>query len=121
MFNNLFKKIDLFFHNVEKYGTARQAKDTNKIGRMRFACLINKTRHTLATRKTYCFSTAIMVSRKRLNVMFTRTVHCPVVFLFSCTTFTIQNTHARGGFAMMLMLQVPSLARAPPRPWEETK
>jgi hypothetical protein len=31
---------------VEKYGTARQAKDDNIVGRMRFACWINKTTDT---------------------------------------------------------------------------
>ena len=33
---------------MEKYGTARQATDDNIIGRMRFACWINKATGTLA-------------------------------------------------------------------------
>jgi len=73
IFNNLFKNIVNFLDNVEKYGTARQATDANLIRRMRFACLINTARHTLRVCNTYCFSTAIMVSRTRLNVTFTRT------------------------------------------------
>jgi hypothetical protein len=34
------------WHNVEKYGTARQATDENIIRRMRFACWITKATDT---------------------------------------------------------------------------
>jgi len=83
-----------FFFNVEKYGTARQATGANLITRMRFACLINKARHTLAVCNTYCFSTAIMVSRTNAPQCYVYTYIFPVVF-FSRTTVTTQNTPAR--------------------------
>ena len=92
MFNIFFTKIESFLDNVEKYGTARQVKDAKIIRHMRSACYINKAGHTLVVCNTHCFSTAIMVSRTRLNVTFTHT------FFLSPpprTTVTKQNTHVR--------------------------
>jgi hypothetical protein len=60
---------------LDKLGTARQATDDKIIRRMRFACRITKATDTLLIFNTYCFSTATMVTRKRLN--FTFYVHCP--------------------------------------------
>jgi len=53
-----------------KCGTARQAKDDNKIRRMRFSCWIIKATdtHSEYVPYTYCFSTATIVTRMRLNV-----------------------------------------------------
>jgi hypothetical protein len=43
MYNNFFPwKSCRLWHNVEKYGTARQATDDNIIRRMRFACCTTK-------------------------------------------------------------------------------
>jgi hypothetical protein len=56
--------------NVEKYCRTGQATYYNIIRRMRFACRITKARtqtHTIRC-NTYCFSTATMVTRERLNV-----------------------------------------------------
>jgi hypothetical protein len=59
---------------MEKYGTARQAADNNKIRRMRSACWMTKAyKHTLRT-YSYCFFTVKMAMRMRLNVVFTRTL-----------------------------------------------
>jgi hypothetical protein len=44
------------------------------ISRMRIACWLPKTIDTLSMRNTYCFSTATMVMRNRLNVTFPRTL-----------------------------------------------
>jgi hypothetical protein len=41
-----FRKSCRLWDNVEKYGTARQATDDNKIRRMRFACSITKATDT---------------------------------------------------------------------------
>jgi hypothetical protein len=41
-----FRKSCLLQDNVEKYGRVRQATDDNIIGRMRFACWINKATDT---------------------------------------------------------------------------
>ena len=38
MFSNFFWRSYFLWGNEEKYGTARQATDNNKIRRMRFAC-----------------------------------------------------------------------------------
>jgi hypothetical protein len=62
---------------VEKYGTARQATDHNIIRRMRIACCITTATDTLRICNTYCFSTATMVTRTRLNV--TSYAHYPSV------------------------------------------
>jgi hypothetical protein len=53
----------------EIYGTARQVMDDNIIRRMRFACWITKAIGIiLRICNAYCFSTAKMVTRTRLNV-----------------------------------------------------
>jgi hypothetical protein len=115
MFNNFFTKIVSFLDDVEKYGEVRQATHVNIIWSMRFVCLITKARHTLGVYNTYCFSTAIMVSRTRLNVTFTRTLS-PLYF-FSRVPLSQYKTRTRGsGFdvkLMKIMFQVCSLARAP--------
>ena len=41
-----FLKSCRLWNNVEKYDRARQARDDNKTGRMRFACWITKATHT---------------------------------------------------------------------------
>ena len=48
---------------------------------MRFACGISKDRHTLRICNTYCFSTATMVARRRLNVtLYVRCLSCVIEF-----------------------------------------
>jgi hypothetical protein len=44
--NNFLPKSCRLWHNVEKYGTARQATDDNIIRRMRIACQITKATDT---------------------------------------------------------------------------
>jgi hypothetical protein len=46
MSKNIFKKSCLFCDKVEKYGKARQARDDNKVWRMRIACWIAKVTDT---------------------------------------------------------------------------
>jgi hypothetical protein len=85
MFNNVFPKILPLWDNVEKYGTARQATDDNIIGRMRFACWITKATDTHSEYgNTSCFSTAKMVTRTHLNIMFIRTLS---VLLWSSSAY----------------------------------
>jgi hypothetical protein len=43
---HLFRKSCSLWHNVQKYGTARQATDDNIIRRMRNACWITKATDT---------------------------------------------------------------------------
>ena len=114
MFNIFFTKIESFLDNVEKYGTARQVKDAKIIRHMRSACYINKAGHTLVVCNTHCFSTAIMVSRTRLNVTFTRTFSLsppPRVQLSPNKTRTCGSELTMK--LMTLMLQVLLLAWAP--------
>jgi hypothetical protein len=59
------------------YDRHRQTTDNNKIRRMRIVCRINKITNTHSC-NTYCFSTATMVTRTRLSVMFIRTL--PLLF-----------------------------------------
>jgi hypothetical protein len=75
MFRDFSRKSCRLWDNVEKYGTAGQATDGNIIRRMRTACWITKATdtHTLRIFNTYCFSTATVVTRTRLNV----TLHVP--------------------------------------------
>jgi hypothetical protein len=75
----LFRKSCRLWDNVKKYGRARQATDDNIIRRMRFACWITKATDTICN--TYCFSTAIIVTRTHLNVTFIRIL--PVFFRLS--------------------------------------
>jgi hypothetical protein len=77
---------------VEKYGRDRQTTDDNIIWRMRFACWITKATDThseYVIGPTYCFSTATMVSRTRLNVTFIRVRTLPVLLYY------IQNLQIR--------------------------
>ena len=68
MFSNRFPKIVPFVRFVEKYGTARQPTDGNILRRMRLSCCILKVTNPHSEYViTYCFSTATMVTRKRLT------------------------------------------------------
>jgi hypothetical protein len=77
-----FRKSCRLWDNVEKYGRAGQDTDGNMAWRVRFGCWINKATDThthtvslsLRICNIYCFSTAKMVARTRLNV--TLHVHC---------------------------------------------
>jgi len=69
----LFKSCRLW-DNVETYRRAGQTTHDNVIRRMPIACWITKATHTLTICNIYCFSTATMVVRTRLNV--TLYVHC---------------------------------------------
>jgi hypothetical protein len=61
----LFSKTVPFMRQCGKYGRVGQATDDNIIWRMRILCCY---RHTLRICNNYCFSTATMVNRMRLNV-----------------------------------------------------
>jgi hypothetical protein len=63
---------------MDKYGTAGQATDDNTIRRMRIACRVPKTTNTHSEYVTRYFSTATVVARKRLNIIFIRTL--PALF-----------------------------------------
>jgi len=81
--NNLFKKSNRLWNNVEKFGRARQATDDNIIRRMHFACWKNNYWHKHKIINTYWFSTATMVTQKRLHVSLC--VHCLVkALLYYC-------------------------------------
>jgi hypothetical protein len=74
--------------NVEKKELGRAKQSTNDIitRRMRFACWITKGyRHTPSTCNTYCYSTATMVTRTRLNITFIRIIGCKKGKVHSCT------------------------------------
>jgi len=73
IFNNVSpppqKKLCLLWDNAEKHGWPGQATDDN----MAHAhCTLDTKgyKNTLTVRKTYCFSTATMVARTRLSVMY---------------------------------------------------
>jgi len=70
------RKSYRLWDNVEKYSRVGQATDSSMILCVRFACWITKPTHTRTHRicNIYCFSTATMVARTRLNV--TLYVHC---------------------------------------------
>jgi len=57
---------------MEKYCSARRATGDNIIQRMRIACWITKITDVLRIYNTHYFSTATVVTRTRLNIMFIR-------------------------------------------------
>ena len=58
---------------VEKYGKTRQVTDDNVIRRMRITCRITKATNTHSECVTLiAFSTATVVTHRRLNVTFIR-------------------------------------------------
>ena len=63
---------------MEKYGRKGQATDVNILRCMRFACWIAKAigTHPEYVIKYLLLCTVTMVSRTRLNITFTGTVHC---------------------------------------------
>jgi hypothetical protein len=65
---------------VEEYGRTRQATDDGIIRRMRFACWITKATYTRGICGVQYFSAAIMVTLRRLELRFIRTL-LPVLFL----------------------------------------
>ena len=85
--NFLFQKSYNLLDNVDKYFRNRQATDDN----MAHALYMLDTqgcKHTLGIRNTYCFLTATMVARKRLNIMLY--VHCMSSFSNHCCNMTPQ-------------------------------
>ena len=78
-----------FWDNVENYGRERQAKEGNIIGRMRIAFSINNATHThththIHTKcDTYCFTTAKVITRTRLDALLIRTIRI-LVYCLSC-------------------------------------
>jgi len=69
-----FFKSCRLWDKVEKYCRVGQATDDNKIQRMGIACWIPKATKTLRICNIYCFSTAKIVTRKRVSV--TLYAHC---------------------------------------------
>jgi hypothetical protein len=59
---------------MEQYGRAGQATDDNIMWHMRFVCWITCCRPALRICDTYCLSASIMITRRRLNVTFIRTL-----------------------------------------------
>jgi len=72
------KNLCRWWGNVEKYGTARQATDGYIIERMRTACWIPRAKNTHSEYISWCFSTATIDSRTRLNFAF-RYIACIVI------------------------------------------
>jgi hypothetical protein len=73
MLSEHFPKFVSFMLQVEKYSTALQATNVSIIRRMRFLCWITKATDILSRMcNTSCFSTAQMVTRRRLNITFIR-------------------------------------------------
>jgi hypothetical protein len=59
----------------------KNAVEDNKMWRMRFACWITKATYTLRISNTYCFCTATMVTRTRLNIaLYIHCLSCSVTF-----------------------------------------
>jgi hypothetical protein len=76
-----FRKSCHLWDNVQKYGTARQATADNIIWRIHIVvCWKTKAVNTLRICNTYCFSTATIVTRTRLNITSIRTL--PVLLVF---------------------------------------
>jgi hypothetical protein len=75
MFRNFFRKIVPFMRYPEKiwYGRINHRPQYNKV---HAPCMLDDwgSKHKLRICNTYCFSTATMVTRTRLNVMLD--VHC---------------------------------------------
>ena len=67
------KSYRLYCHE-KNYGRDRQARDGSVTRRMHFACWITEAKDRLRIFITYCFSTATIFTRTRLNV--TSYVHC---------------------------------------------
>jgi hypothetical protein len=89
MLNKFFSESHAVYGIMcKKYCTAGQATEDNLIRRMRFACQITKATDTPGMCNTYCFSTATMVARTRLNVA----VHVPCLSCFSCINIIPHNT-----------------------------
>jgi hypothetical protein len=108
MFNKWSGKSSCLWDNVEKYGTARQARDDSIMWRRRRSdlhagWLRQLYRHTLIIFNTYCFSMARMVTRTRLNV--TLYVHCLSCYISNgsciipqCIEFHLRKTYIKHTF-----------------------
>jgi hypothetical protein len=92
-----FQKSWSLWAHVEKYGRAWQATDGNIMRRMRFIWWINKATDTRSELcNTYCFSTATMVTRTRLNA--TLHEHC-----LSCWSFV--SVGKTGGYESSTVIE----------------
>jgi hypothetical protein len=71
----LFRKSCCLWDNVGKHCIAGQATDENRVHAL---CILDTEgyKHTLKIRSTYCFFSATVVTRTRLNVNFISTEHC---------------------------------------------
>jgi len=72
-------------NNVERCGITRQVTDGCIIRRMFCPCRIHKATNTHSAYVCYCFSTATLVARTRLNFTFILTL--PVLFLLSSKSY----------------------------------
>jgi hypothetical protein len=92
--------FEIMWKNVER------DRPQMTIWRMRIACWIAKATHTFAVCKTYCFSTAPLVARTRLNVMFVRTVHvlCNLPKFHSDSELVNAQRSKRGWFNIVPLL-----------------
>jgi hypothetical protein len=87
---------------VEKYG-----RDANKTRRVRFACWVTEATYTHLEYLMLGFSTATMVTRTRINIMFIRTL--PVVCLLNFSVTHNLKISARGTLISDLQFFVHSL------------
>jgi len=68
VFRNFFRKSCRLWGNVKKNGKTGQATDDNITRRMYFACWVTKATDTYSEYYTYCFCTAMMVTRTSFHV-----------------------------------------------------
>jgi hypothetical protein len=84
MFNNGFSKIITFWGNVDKF--CRTGQDTDDTMAHVVGMLDTEGyKHTLGICNTYCFSTATMVARRRLNITLYVHVHCLSCYISNAT------------------------------------
>jgi hypothetical protein len=62
-------------YEIKRKNIVERGRPQMAIWRMRIACWITKTKHTLKLCNTYSFSTAAMVARSCLHIKCIRTVH----------------------------------------------
>jgi len=86
---SFFRNSCHLWDNVEKYYRVGEARDDNMAHAL---CVLDKQvyRHTLRIYNTHCFSTATMVSWKRLNV--TLYLRCPSCLFVRSLFFIVRMT-----------------------------
>jgi len=85
-----FRKSCRLWNNVEKYDTARQFTD-DSMAQTHYMQDTYGYKLTLRVCNIYCFSTAIMVTRTRLNVtLYVRDLSCLVLNLVTASLYKVK-------------------------------